>query len=78
MSLLLWVGTVFGAAIGLTHALYLWRVSLQESDSRSTAVYRGAWAIGLWTIFGTYVLVLWIVGVIAYGLAGILPFRREA
>ena len=77
MSLLLWVGTLFGAAIGLAHAIYLWRVSLQEADSRGTAFYRGVWAIGLWTIFGTYVLVLWILGVIAYGLAGLLPSRRE-
>ena len=67
-----------GAAIGLVHASYLWRVSLQEAEARSTAIYRGAWAIGLWTVFGTYVLVLWIVGVIAYGLAGYLPARREA
>jgi len=51
---------------------------MQEADSRSTAIYRGAWAIGLWTLFGTYVLVLWIVGVIAYGLVGFLPDRREA
>lgn len=77
MSLLLWVGTLFGAAIGLAHAVYLWRVSLQEADSRGTAFYRGVWAIGLWTIFGTYVSVLWILGVIAYGLAGLLPSRRE-
>ena len=64
--------------IGLAHAVYLWRVSLRESDSRITALYRGAWAIGLWTIFGTYVLVLWILGVIAYGVGGLLPTRREA
>jgi hypothetical protein len=66
-----------GAAVGLVHAFYLWRVSLQEAESRSTAIYRGAWAIGLWTLFGTYVLVLWIVGVIAYGMVGLLPARRE-
>ncbi len=78
MSLLLWVGTISGAAIGLAHAIYLWRVSMQEANSRSTAIYRGVWAIGLWTLFGTYVLVLWIVGVIAYGLAGFLRARREA
>lgn len=78
MSLLLWVGTLFGGMIGLAHASYLWRVSLREADSRITALYRGAWAIGLWTIFGTYVLVLWILGVIAYGVAGLLPSRREA
>jgi hypothetical protein len=51
---------------------------MQEADSRGMAIYRGAWAIGLWTLFGTYVLVLWIVGVIAYGLVGFLPARREA
>jgi hypothetical protein len=67
-----------GTAVGLAHAVYLWRVSMQEADSRGTAIYRGAWAIGLWTLFGTYVLVLWIVGVIAYGLVGFLPARREA
>ncbi len=78
MSLLLWVGTILGAAVGLAHAIYLWRVSMQEANGRGTAIYRGVWAIGLWTIFGIYVLVLWIVGVIAYGLAGFLRARREA
>ena len=78
MSLLLWVGTILGAGVGVAHAVYLWRASLQESESRSMAIYRGAWAIGLWTLFGTYVLVLWIVGVIAYGMVGFLPARREA
>lgn len=78
MSLLLWVGTILGAAVGLAHAVYLWRVSLQEAESRGTAIYRGAWAVGLWTLFGTYVLALWIVGVIAYGVVGFLPARREA
>ena len=78
MSLLLWVGTILGAAVGLAHAIYLWRVSMQEANSRNTAIYRGVWAIGLWTLFGTYVLVLWIVGVIAYGLTGFLRARREA
>lgn len=78
MSLLLWVGTISGAAIGLAHAIYLWRVSGREAEGRSTAIYRGVWAVGLWTLFGTYVLVLWIVGVIAYGLVGFLPARREA
>jgi hypothetical protein len=67
-----------GAAVGLAHAVYLWRVSLQEAESRGTAIYRGAWAVGLWTLFGTYVLALWIVGVIAYGVVGFLPARREA
>jgi uncharacterized paraquat-inducible protein A len=67
-----------GAAVGLAHAIYLWRVSMQQANSRGTAIYRGVWAIGLWTLFGTYVLGLWIVGLIAYGLAGFRRARREA
>ena len=78
MSVLLWIGSILGAAAGLAHSIYLWRQSTPETEGRGAAFYRGVWAIGLWTLFGTYVLVLWIVGVIAYGLAGFLPERRKA
>lgn len=67
-----------GAAVGLAHAIYLWRVSVQGAEGRSAAIYRGVWAVGLWTLFGTYVLVLWVVGVVAFGLASMLPDRRKA
>lgn len=78
MNELLWIGSVLGAAIGLTHAVYLWRASAYEGEGRGGAIYRGVWAFGLWTLFGTYVLVLWVVGLVAYGLAGYLPARRKA
>ena len=78
MSELLWIGSVLGAVVGVVHAVYLWRVSATEPQDRGAATYRGLWAVGLWTLFGTYVLVLWVVGVIAYGLAGFWPDRRKA
>jgi hypothetical protein len=70
MDVLVWIGTVLGAAIGLAHAAYLWRVTTQLGAGQGLALYRGAWAITLWTLFGSYVLVLWIIGAIAYGVSG--------
>lgn len=78
MSVLLWIGSLLGAVVGLAHAVYLWRVTAKDFGGRGMAVYRGLWAVALWTLFGTYVLVLWIVGVVAYGLMGSLPKRRRA
>jgi hypothetical protein len=75
MSELLWIGSILGAVVGVAHAVYLWRA---ESQGQGAAIYRGLWAIGLWTLFGTYVLVLWVVGVIVYGLSGFWPDRRKA
>ena len=76
MSFLLWIGTILGAIVGLAHALYLWRVSRHELDGHGAAVYRGVWAVMLWVVFGTYVLVLWIIGAIAQGLTAIRPPRK--
>lgn len=78
MSELVWIGSILGAAVGLAHAIYLWGVSATGPEGRSAAIYRGIWAIGLWTLFGTYVLVLWVVGLIVYGIAGFWPDRRNA
>ena len=78
MSDLLWIGSVLGALVGVAHAIYLLGVSAHEPRGRGAGIYRAIWAIGLWSLFGTYVLVLWVVGVIAYGLAGFWPNRRKA
>jgi len=78
MSILLWTGTILGAAIGLAHAVYLWRTTRQGTGGAGVALYRGVWALALWTLFGTYVLVLWIIGVIGVALTGRLTGRRGA
>ncbi|NNL86580.1 MAG: hypothetical protein HKP27_13055 [Myxococcales bacterium] len=70
MDVLVWIGTVVGGAIGLAHAAYLWRVTTKGGAGRGLAFYRGVWAIALWTLFGSYVLMLWIIGAIAYGVSG--------
>ena len=67
MDTLLVIGTVLGAAIGFAHAAYLWRSAAREGDAGVLTLYRGAWAIALWTLFGSYVLLLWLIGAIASG-----------
>lgn len=69
MDAYLWVGTLVGALLGLAHAAYLWTHREGRNRAGARALYRGVWAVALWTLFGTYVLSLWILGAIGYGLA---------
>jgi hypothetical protein len=55
------LGAILGAAIGLAHAGYLWR-SATRAFSRSIAVPGRS-------LFGSYVLLLWLIGVAASGLS---------
>jgi hypothetical protein len=71
MAVVLWAGTVVVAVIGLLHAGYVYRVVAVEGQFR--AGYYALWTFGLWLVFGAYVLVLWIISVIAYAIAR--PFR---
>ena len=68
ITTVLWVGTALGAVAGLLHAFHLYRRWAAQPGTGGTpaAIYRGAWALGLWTLFGTYLLVLWIIGVAGY------------
>ena len=65
--MVLWTGTVLGALIGVVHAFHIYRSQSQiaGADSRAMALYRGFWAIVLWTLFGGYLLVMWVIGAIA-------------
>jgi hypothetical protein len=68
-----------GVVIGALHAGYLYRRHMVRTPAdQPGAVYRGLWALGLWTLFGSYVLVLWIIGVIAYSISKVMPRRRTA
>ena len=40
--------------------------------------YYGLWALALWVIFGTYVLVLWVIGAVAYAIFRMVPRRGPA
>ncbi len=77
MATLLWIGSLLGVVIGTLHAVYLYRRHVEQTPGdQAGAVYRGLWALGLWTLFGSYVLVLWIIGVIAYSVSKVMPRRR--
>ena len=66
ITVILWLGTALGFAIGLLHATQIVATESQDSspDGLFTRIYRAIWAIGLWTLFGTYLLVLWLLAFI--------------
>jgi len=68
MILLLWIGSVCGAILGLLHAFYLYR-QIAARYARAGAfgvnvrgLYYSIWTVALWTLFGSYVLALWLIG----------------
>lgn len=64
IPVILWLGTALGFAIGLLHATQIVATGSQDSspDRPFARLYRAVWAIGLWTLFGAYLLVLWLLG----------------
>ena len=83
MTLFLWVGSALGATLGVLHALFLYRqIAARYSTAGSTgvnlrALYYGIWTFALWTIFGSYVLAIWLLGGIASTVLRLIP-RRHA
>src|SRR5262249_48761620 len=75
MSSFLWIGTGLGAFFGLLHGTYLYRQHI-ALRSPATGLYYGLWAFILWTLFGAYVLVFWILGLIAYPIVRLAPGGR--
>ena len=71
MTALMWTGSLVGALFGLAHAAYIYRaISAQAavgtSENHTRAVYFALWIFVLWVLFGSYVLVLWLVGAMLY------------
>ena len=73
MSALLWAGTIVGAACGLGHGVYVYgRVSRETplatpgGPNRPRAISYALWTLALWSLFGVYVTVLWIVACCFY------------
>lgn len=79
MVYILWAGSALGAVIGLAHAIYLYRRRFAGPDTNgSAALYRGLWTFLLWTLFGSYLLVLWAVAVVVYSIRKVIPGRSNA
>ena len=76
---ILWIGTILGVLAGLTHAIDIHRMQTarQEPGGTAMALYRGLWAVVLWTLFGGYLLVLWIIGLVLRPLLGVILRRRR-
>ena len=76
---LLWLGTALGALVGITHAIDIYRTQMARPGPGGLAltVYRGIWALALWTLFGGYLLVLWIIGLMLRPVLGIVLRRRR-
>lgn len=71
MDSLLWAGTGVGAFLGVLHALYVYRLLAREAAvaplaGHASPAYYALWTVGLWLLFGSYVLVLWLVGAVFY------------
>lgn len=71
MTAVLWAGTFVGALFGLIHAAYVYRLLMvgapaEAPTSHARALYYALWTLGLWLLFGSYVLVLWAAGVVFY------------
>ena len=78
MTLVLTIWTLVSSVIGLVHGSYIYRRVLAESSIevaehpvavRVQACYVALWTFGLWFLFGALVTVLWVISVVAYGIA---------
>ena len=76
METVLWAGAVIGAVLGLAHGVYLYRRMVATGPAsmpsiglrRIRAFYYAVAALVLWVLVGTYVLVLWGISLIPYGI----------
>ena len=60
-----WFGTLLGFVIGCAHfaQILISRLSGNELNFSKT-VWHALWVLALWTLFGSYVLLLWLAGIL--------------
>lgn len=76
MGAFLIAGSVLGGLFGLAHAFQVYRQRVRDEGAAPLrAAYFAAWALGLWVLFGAYLLAFWILG--ALGLAVSRLYRAE-
>ena len=85
MTNFLAIGSLVGMVIGLFHAWVDFSNRMKRGPHHQTgtrppdlvsALYAALWLVALWTIFGAYVLALWIISLPIYALFG--RFKRTA
>ena len=70
--MVMWAGSAVGALLGMAHAAYVFRITANEfaedtGPNYARGFYYALWTIGLWILCGSYVLVLWLVSIVLYG-----------
>jgi len=65
-TMILWTGTALGLAAGLLHATQIVTSGPTNSSPNEgiIRIYRAVWAVGLWTLFGAYLLILWLLALV--------------
>ena len=68
-------GTLLGAIFGMAHAVYVFTVVASHCGTArapryAAGLYAGAWTLFLWLLFGTYLLLFWLLGAALYLLWG--------
>lgn len=82
MEQFLWLGSLLGAVIGVSHAVHLYRrraarrLTLAPATPGTSGFSYGIWAFALWTLFGAYVLAFWVLGALGLGISRLLAARR--
>ena len=75
------IGSSVGAVLGLLHATSIYsrrtgeipeRKAKHPIKVRAGAAYYALWTLLLWVLFGSFVVLLWLIGVVLYTLVGAL------
>ena len=73
MSEFFYLSTFLGCVLGILHAVHILRhhSALPGTEAMATQINRALWAVVLWTIFGAYLVVFWLLGFV------LRPFLRR-
>jgi len=72
-------GTVLGGVVGFFHAIQCVRSRvIIDHVPLQGALGHGLWVWALWTVFGSYVLFFWLIGLIAMTASGLVRTKGPA
>lgn len=76
MSSLLVAGILFGAIVGILHAIQIIVARASGPGSMAKAMWHAIWFFALWTVFGPYVLAIWLIGAVLLALSRLVSAPR--
>lgn len=79
MSVILAIGTALGALVGLVHSVIVYGEQRSlPGRTRGRALLFAVWTVALWTIFGAYLLIFYLLGAALMALAPLFGRREPA